>query len=228
MSGALVRLTAVTKEYREGDHVRPVLRGIDLSVADGELVALMGPSGCGKSTLLNLISGLDSPDSGEVEVMGVCLSELTEHERTIFRGENVGFVFQFYNLIPTLTVEENVLLPLGLRRRLTGKDRARGRELLDAVGLVDRAGSWPERLSGGEQQRVAIARALIHEPALVLADEPTGNLDEDTGARMLELMIELLELAKTTLITVTHAREVASRMHRTLELQGGQIAAGAP
>ncbi len=224
MSTPLVRLSGVTKGYREGDRVRPVLRGIDLTVRSGEFVALVGPSGCGKSTLLNLVSGLDSPDSGKIEVGGVDLPDLTETERTLFRGRRIGFIFQFYNLVPTLTVEENLLLPLGLRRRLTGPDRVQARELLDRVGLADRAGAWPDRLSGGEQQRVAIARALIHDPDLVLADEPTGNLDERTGTQMLELMSELLGARNTTLITVTHSSEVALRMNRVLELQEGRVA----
>ncbi len=194
-----------------------------MQLGAGEFVALLGPSGSGKSTLLNLVSGIDTPDSGQVEVDGVRLHELSEHERTLFRRDRIGFIFQFFNLVPTLTVEENLLLPLELKGEVGGAGRARALELLDRVGLGDRAGAWPDRLSGGEQQRIAVARALVHRPSLVLADEPTGNLDQQTGAVILDLLAELLRDSKTTLLAVTHAPEVAARMDRVLSLRDGRI-----
>ncbi len=181
------------------------------------------PSGSGKSTLLNLASGIDLPDAGRVVVGDTDLTALDERERTLFRRDRIGFVFQFYNLLPTLTVLENLLLPLELggARDGEGEDRARG--LLEAVELGARADAFPDRLSGGEQQRVAVARALVHEPDLLLADEPTGNLDEDTGERVVELMEDLVREAGTTLVVVTHSRELAGRMDRILELDHGRL-----
>ncbi len=219
----VLRLDGVERAYPEGDRVRSVLRGASASVAPGEFVALLGPSGSGKSTLLNLVSGIDRPDAGTVEVAGVALHELDDRARTLFRRDRIGFVFQFFNLIPTLTVLENLLLPVELRGEVSAQDRARALELLERVELADRAGAWPDRLSGGEQQRVAVARALVHRPALVLADEPTGNLDSATGARILDLLDELLRASGTTLLAVTHAREVAARMDRVLTLHEGRI-----
>jgi putative ABC transport system ATP-binding protein len=203
--------------------MRPVLEGVDLEVAKGAFVALLGPSGSGKSTLLNLVSGIDTPDAGEVEVAGVRLHALSERDRTLFRRDHVGFVFQFFNLVPTLTVLENLLLPLELAGRTTPAHRERARGLLDRVGLADREGAWPDRLSGGEQQRVAVARALAHGPELVLADEPTGNLDLAAGRRVLALLEELVRDAGTTLFMVTHSVEAASRADRVIELRGGRI-----
>lgn len=196
-----------------------------MSIAAGEFVALLGPSGSGKSTLLNLASGIDGPDEGEVRVAGVSLHTLSERERTLFRRDRIGFVFQFFNLIPTLTVEENLLLPLSLRGGADARARRRAGELLEAVGLADRGSAWPDRLSGGEQQRVALARALVHGPELVLADEPTGNLDEETGARVLELLDRLLREAGTALLCVTHSRDVAQRMDRIFTLREGRVVA---
>jgi len=203
--------------------MRPVLTGAEVSIQPGEFVALLGPSGSGKSTLLNLVSGIDRPDAGEIAVDGVELHQLSDRDRTLFRRDRIGFVFQFFNLIPTLTVLENLLLPLELRGEVGAEARSRAHELLDRVELGDRAGSWPDRLSGGEQQRVAVARALVHQPALVLADEPTGNLDAATGERILDLLDELLRASGTTLLAVTHAREIADRMDRVLRLQDGRI-----
>jgi putative ABC transport system ATP-binding protein len=216
-------LEGVRKSYREGDRTLEVLRGVDLEVTSGESVALLGPSGSGKSTLLNLIGGIDSPDEGRVEVGGIALHALTERERTLFRRRGIGFVFQLFNLVPTLTVEENLLLPLELAGKVTDESRNLARELLERLGLGDRGGAWPERLSGGEQQRVAVARAVIHRPALVLADEPTGNLDADTGAGVLELLDDLRRETGTTLLTVTHSAEVAREMGRCLELREGRL-----
>ena len=214
----------VRKEYREGDAVHVVLDGANARIESGEFVALLGPSGSGKSTVLNLLGGIDLPDSGSVTVTGQDLGRLDETARTLFRRRNIGFVFQFYNLIPTLTVEENLLLPLELNG--LGGGRAKVMALLERVGLADRAASWPDRLSGGEQQRVAVARALIHEPELLLADEPTGNLDEDAGGRVLDLLEEMARGAGRTLVVVTHSETLALRADRVLHLHHGRIAEG--
>jgi putative ABC transport system ATP-binding protein len=207
----------------EGGVHRLVLDGVDLEVAAGAFVALLGPSGSGKSTLLNLLAGIDAPDAGEIEVAGVRLHALGERDRTLFRRDRIGFVFQFFNLIPTLTVMENLLLPLELGGRTTEAHRARARELLARVGLADREEAWPDRLSGGEQQRVAVARALAHGPELILADEPTGNLDQATGEEVLDLLEELVRGSGTTLVMVTHALEAAARADRILEVRGGRL-----
>lgn len=218
-----LELVGVERGYDEGGARHPVLVGVDLTVAPGEFVALLGPSGSGKSTLLNLISGIDRPDRGELRVAGRDLHGLSERDRTIFRRDHIGFVFQFFNLVPTLTVEENLLLPLELAGRTGPHDRERARSLLAEVGLADRASAWPDRLSGGEQQRVAVARALAHAPELVLADEPTGNLDEATGGRVLDLLERLVREAGTTLVMVTHAESAAARADRILELEAGRL-----
>jgi putative ABC transport system ATP-binding protein len=197
-----------------------------MTVGAGEFVGLLGPSGSGKSTLLNIISGIDAPDEGRVEVGGIPIHDLTEKERTLFRRDRIGFVFQFYNLVPTLTVEENLLLPLELKGRVDRPGRERARDLLARVGLADRSGAWPDRLSGGEQQRVALARALVHEPVLVLADEPTGNLDRMAGEKVFDLLEELLRPVGVTLILVTHAAPAAARMDRVCALEDGQVRNG--
>lgn len=215
----VVSLRDVERSYREGDRTRVVLRKLDLDVRPGEWVALVGRSGCGKSTLLNLISGIDKPDRGDIQVNGSNITHMTERERTLFRRRNIGFVYQFFNLIPTLTVEENLLLPIELNQL----DRARARELLVAVGLEDRSAAFPDRLSGGEQQRVAIARALAHDPLLLLADEPTGNLDGATGEQMLRLMKSLARTAHRALLMVTHSYDVARQADRVLILENGRI-----
>ncbi len=200
-----------------------VLDRVDCRIVQGEIVALLGPSGCGKSTLLNLVAGIDEPDSGEVHIAGVALHRLSERERTLFRRRTIGFVFQFFNLLPTLTVEENLLLPLELKGRLTAADRERAHALLREVGLAERAGTFPDRLSGGEQQRVALARAIVHDPSLVLADEPTGNLDQETGVRILDLLVRLSRDADTTLVLVTHDPRVAARADRRLTIRAGHL-----
>ena len=219
----LLEIRGITKGYREGDREHVVLRGAHATVGSGEFVALLGPSGSGKSTLLNLVSGIDAPDAGEVVVAGTSLTGLTERERTLFRRRHVGFVFQFFNLLPTLTVEENLLLPLELKGRVGARERERARALLDAVGLRGREASYPDRLSGGEQQRVAVARAVVHDPALVLADEPTGNLDAESGDRVLDLLAELAGSQGKALLAVTHSREVADRADRILRIRGGLL-----
>jgi putative ABC transport system ATP-binding protein len=222
----LIRLTGVTRVFREGDAERVVLRGVDTEIRRGEVVALLGRSGSGKSTLLHLIGGIDLPTSGEIEVAGVSLAQTSERARTLFRRRHVGFVFQFFNLIPTLTVEENLLLPLELNGLAGPPAREKVHALLDEVGLRDRAATFPERLSGGEQQRVAVARALVHDPDLVLADEPTGNLDLDTGRQVLQLLDRLTRQADKTLVMVTHAPEVVGLADRVLRLQDGRLLAG--
>jgi putative ABC transport system ATP-binding protein len=215
----------VTRVFREGETERVALRGVGLEVRAGEVVGLLGRSGSGKSTLLNLIGGIDLPTAGDVEVAGVSLARASEHTRTLFRRRHVGFVFQFFNLIPTLTVAENLLLPLELNGRGGALARQRVDALLDEVGLADRAATFPERLSGGEQQRVAVARALVHDPDLVLADEPTGNLDLETGRLVLELLDRMTRQAGKTLVMATHAPEVVGLADRLLRLQDGRLVA---
>ena len=222
-AGPAIELRDVRKGYREGDVDHVVLDGVHVSVAPAERVAVLGPSGSGKSTLLNLISGIDLPDAGTVRVGGTDLTALSERRRTLFRRERLGFVFQFFNLIPTLTVLENLLLPLELTGSGDAAGRARALGLLDAVGLAERASAYPDRLSGGEQQRVAVARAIVHRPRVVLADEPTGNLDEETGERVIALLDELVERDGLTLVVVTHSDDLAGRMDRILRVRHGQV-----
>jgi putative ABC transport system ATP-binding protein len=222
-----VELRSVSKAFEEGGRRRQVLCDLSLTVAAGEVVALVGRSGSGKSTLLNVIAGIDRPSAGTITVDGELISALGERERTLFRRHRLGFVFQAFNLLPTLTVEENVLLPLELvgRARDAGA-RAQVGKLLAAVGLADRAGTFPDRLSGGEQQRVAVARALAHDPGLVLADEPTGALDGQTGQTVLELLLGLARDQRRSVILVTHSREVARAADRVLVLDSGRLVAG--
>jgi putative ABC transport system ATP-binding protein len=223
MTQPAVELERVTKTYREGESDRPVLRDVSVSIEPGEIAVLVGRSGSGKSTLLNLIAGIDRPTSGRVVVDGTDLTGLTEDARTRFRRRRMGFVFQFFNLIPLLTVEENLLLPLELNGRADAAGLARARALLERVGLGGRGSSLPDRLSGGEQQRVAIARALVHEPALILADEPTGTLDAETATAMLDLLDALVRESGTTVVMVTHSREVVGVADRVFAIQRGQL-----
>ena len=219
----LIELRGVTKAYREGDVERAVLRGVDVSIRRGEVCVLVGRSGSGKSTLLNLIGGIDVPTEGEIVVDGLRVAHASETVRTMFRRHHVGFVFQFFNLIPTLTVEENLRLPLELNGCTGQTARARVGDLLGEVGLADRRDTFPEHLSGGEQQRVAVARALIHEPLLVLADEPTGNLDLDTGRQVLSLLDRLTRQAGRTMVMATHNPEVVGLADRIFRLQDGRL-----
>ena len=221
-----IRLEGLSKGYQEGGHTRTVLREADAEFARGEFVAILGKSGSGKSTLLNLISGIDLVDGGDIHVNGQRLTSLNERQRTLFRRQNIGFIFQFFNLIPTLTVWENVILPLELAGMENGDARRRAETLLEAVGLLDRKDTFPDRLSGGEQQRVAIARALVHDPVLVLADEPTGNLDEDTGRQVMDLLDRLTRQAGKNLILVTHSNEAAAYADRVLTLHDGKLVNG--
>lgn len=218
----LVQARSLTKTYPEAGADRHVLRGLDLDVREGEVLILLGRSGSGKSTLLNLIGGMDAPSGGTLLVAGQDIARLTETQRTLYRRRQVGYVFQFFNLVPTLTVRENVLLPLALNGI---RDERRADELLHEVGLGDRGHTYPDRLSGGEQQRVAIARALVHDPPLVLADEPTGNLDETTATTVLQLLDKLVRQRGRTLIAVTHARELLSLADRALHLHEGRLEA---
>ncbi len=219
----LVELRDVTKAYAEGDTVREVLSGVHLTLRRGEFVVLLGRSGSGKSTLLNLISGIDVPSQGEVRVDGKDLGNLSERERTLLRRERIGFIFQAFNLLPTLTVEENVRLPLELNGQDAAAAGAKARALLERVGLATRAHSFPDRLSGGEQQRVAVARALAHAPPLLLADEPTGNLDEATGRQVLDLLEGLTRQGNACALIVTHEPGMVARADRVLSMEDGRL-----
>jgi putative ABC transport system ATP-binding protein len=222
-----ISLTGLRRRFREGKRDHVVLDGVDLAVERGETVALRGRSGSGKSTLLNLVGGIDAPDAGTISVAGVDLSSLSEHERTLFRRERIGFVYQSFNLVPTLSVADNVRLVLELNKVPAAEASRRIASLLDAVGLADRMDSYPDVLSGGEQQRVAIARALAHEPAVLLADEPTGNLDDVTAEGVLELLDKLVRTSGHTMLIATHSQHVASYCDRVLELHNGRLAATA-
>jgi putative ABC transport system ATP-binding protein len=223
MDTGFIRLVQLSRSYREGERTRVVLDGASAEFTRGEFVALLGRSGSGKSTLLNLVSGIDRPDAGEVWVGGQELTCLNDQERTLFRRRHIGFVFQFFNLIPTLSVLENVTLPLELNGSPARAARAAAEPLLAAVGLLDRAATAPDKLSGGEQQRVAIARALITDPLLVLADEPTGNLDEATGESVLSLLDRLTRQAGKNLLMVTHSAESAAQADRVFQLHAGKL-----
>jgi putative ABC transport system ATP-binding protein len=218
-----IELSRVVKSYREGESERMVLRGVELTVAAGEIVVLLGRSGSGKSTLLNLVGGIDRPTSGTVRVEGLDVAAMSETARTHLRRRRIGFVFQFYNLIPTLTVEENLRLPLELNGVDGTAGEARALALLDEVGLADRAASFPDRLSGGEQQRVAVARALVHGPALVLADEPTGNLDAESARQVLALLAGLARREGKTVLAASHSDEVAALADRAFTLADGRL-----
>jgi putative ABC transport system ATP-binding protein len=236
----LVSLRAVSKSYVEGNSERLVLRATDATFARGEFIVLLGKSGSGKSTLLNILGGIDLPSAGEIDILGNRLAHMSEEARTLFRRANIGFIFQTFNLIATLTVEENLLLPLELRGpppgagssrrdpRFRADCRARARALLAELGLESRHGSFPDVLSGGEQQRVAVARALIHDPALVLADEPTGNLDERTGRDVLDLIDRLTRQRSGTVLVVTHDRDLIGRADRVFVLEEGRLSERAP
>ena len=216
-------IESLSKSYQEGEKVRVVLDKARLEVYPAQSIAVLGKSGTGKTTLLNLISGIDRPDQGRIYFMGRDLSALRDLELTLFRRQMIGFIFQFFNLIPTLTVWENVTLPLELNGIYKSDGMARAKNLLEEVGLLDRVKTFPDKLSGGEQQRVAIARALVHDPALVLADEPTGNLDEETGRQILNLLDRLTRQAGKNVITVTHSQEAASYADARFSLCNGKL-----
>ncbi|MEZ5536838.1 MAG: ABC transporter ATP-binding protein [Thiolinea sp.] len=209
--------------YPEAGQQHTVLNQVSLSLKAGERVALVGSSGSGKSTLLNLLGGIDSPERGEICIAGNNLANLKEPELTLFRRQHIGFIYQQFNLIPTLTIAENILLPLELLDVPRGQQQQRLQHWLETIRLSGRAEAFPDQLSGGEQQRVAIARALIHQPALVLADEPTGNLDAETGALVLDLLFEVTQQLQQTLLIVTHSQAVAEKADRVLVLRDGEL-----
>ncbi len=223
MNDFVLSLRGVTKTIDTGTHRVEILRGIDLDIARGEYVAVMGPSGSGKSTLLGLLAGLDTPTSGSIQLDGVEISRLPEDRLADLRGAKIGFVFQSYQLIATLTAEENVLLPAELAGETGGA--ARARYLLEAVGLGDRRDHYPVQLSGGEQQRVALARAFMRRPPVLLADEPTGNLDSTNGRQVLDLLLALNRQEGATLVLVTHDRELADHATRVITLRDGAVVA---
>jgi ABC-type lipoprotein export system ATPase subunit len=228
MNEAFLSARGLAKSYAMGRRTLEVLRGVSLDVRRGEFLALRGASGAGKSTLLHLIGGLDSPNAGEIHFAGQNIAGFSERELTDFRNRRVGFVFQAYHLLPELDALENVCLPARVARLPAAQAEARGRELLDRVGLGDRWEHKPFELSGGEQQRVAIARALVNEPELVLADEPTGNLDSRTGGEIIELLKKLHAEKQTTLVIATHDAKVAAHAQRVFELADGCIVEGLP
>jgi putative ABC transport system ATP-binding protein len=219
----LILLDRISKSYEEAGRQHTVLHEVSTTVTRGETVVLLGKSGSGKSTLLNLLSGIDTPTGGEVWIDDQPLTRLSEHARTLFRRRNIGFVFQFFNLVPTLTVLENLLLPLELNGRTSARDKQAALDLLARVGLADRGQSYPDRLSGGEQQRVAIARALVHDPLLVLADEPTGNLDSETSEQVLDLLGTLTRQTGKTMLMVTHSPAAVALANRVFRLREGQL-----
>jgi putative ABC transport system ATP-binding protein len=222
-TASIIQLRAVAKIYRAGRVEFPALRGIDLDVCAGEFVAIVGPSGSGKSTILNVISGIDRPTAGEVVVAGRDLHRLDEEELAVWRGEQVGIVFQFFQLLPTLTARENVMLPLDFASIGSVRERSdRAAERLSRVGLGDRLDHFPAELSGGEQQRVAIARALACDPAILVADEPTGNLDTDTADEMFTVL-DAVNNDGTTVVYVTHDGRLADRAHRVVSIRDGQV-----
>jgi putative ABC transport system ATP-binding protein len=221
----ILEANGITKTIDTGTHRVEILRGVDLELPAGQFVAIMGASGSGKSTLLGLLAGLDTPTSGKVIIDGVDITGLNEDALALVRGRKIGFVFQSYQLIPTLTAEENVLLPYELSGGDVAVGMSRARELLASVGLADRMDHCPVQLSGGEQQRVALARAFMCKPPILMADEPTGNLDSVNGAHVLDLLISLNQREGTTLVLVTHDRTLASRADRIVTLSDGQVVA---
>ena len=219
---AIIEVKGLVKRIDSGSHEVEILRGVDFVIPAGQFVAIMGPSGSGKSTLLGLLAGLDTLSEGQVFLDGEEINRLTEDQMALLRARKIGFVFQSYHLVPTLTAEENVLLPLDLAGD-GYQGAARARELLESVGLADRLDHYPVQLSGGEQQRVALARAFVSKPPLVMADEPTGNLDSTNGRRVLEMLLDLNRQEKTTLILVTHDRDLTSQADRLITLKDGEI-----
>jgi putative ABC transport system ATP-binding protein len=222
MGEAMIELENVSREYGEGKVVQ-ALNGVSLRIARGERVAVMGPSGSGKSTLLNLICGLDEPTSGAVNIDGVNIASLGDDARTLLRREKIGMIFQTFNLLSTLTALENVSLPLRLKGVSRKEADGRARSMLEKVGLGGRASHRPEQMSGGERQRIAIARALIFQPPVLLADEPTGNLDSKTGEEILKLLDDLHREFDTTILMVTHNEEAAAHCDRVLRLRDGSV-----
>lgn len=220
---SMVDIRNLSKSFMEGDSQRHVLSNVSASLNRGDFVILLGSSGSGKSTLLNLISGIEKPSSGDVFIDGHPITRMSERKRTLFRRDHLGFVFQFFNLIPTLTALENIMLPQELAGKDRGLVRKKSQQLLSQVNLADRADSYPDKLSGGEQQRIAIARALAHDPLLVLADEPTGNLDETTGAAVLSILLDMTRSIGKTLIMATHNPELIPLADRVYSIHDGRL-----
>ncbi|NDJ77140.1 MAG: ABC transporter ATP-binding protein [Chloroflexi bacterium] len=225
---AVLRATNLTKDLPLGKIVVHAVRGVDLTIYANEMIGIVGPSGSGKSTLLGLIGGLDAPTTGRIEIDGVDITNMSEGRLTEVRNEKIGFVFQFFNLVPTLTALENVALPVQFARKPKFKPEQRARELLDLLGLTDRLNHRPMELSGGQQQRVAIARALANNPPLLMADEPTGNLDSEASDVVLQALRDVCHQTGTTVVLVTHDPQLANRMDRVLELVDGQIISNKP
>ena len=223
MDDPIISAKGVHKTYDTGTVKVHAIRGADLKVRHGEMVAIMGPSGCGKTTLLNCLSGLDEIDSGQVLIDGMVLHQLPDDQRSDYRARRMGFVFQLYNLLPVLSSVENVEMPLLVSGVSAKEARRRSLQLLELVGLADRARHLPGELSGGERQRVTIARALVNQPAIVWADEPTGDLDSETAGEIVDLMVHLNRTNGQTFVLVTHAREVGERAHRIVLMRDGQI-----
>jgi putative ABC transport system ATP-binding protein len=221
----MMELVEVTKTYQQGSRTAFTVRGVSLTVTAGEFVSIMGPSGSGKSTLLHLLGALDTPTSGEVFFQGASVQKMTDRQRSLLRRNRIGFVFQFFNLIPTLKAEENVALPLLLGGARRSAALEHGRAGLERVGLAHRAGHFPEEMSGGEMQRVAIARALAGEPEAIMCDEPTGNLDSKTSGEILDLLRSLPEPGRRALVMVTHDRNAANYGDRIVHIQDGRVAA---
>lgn len=221
----VIRVEGITKELPLGKLKIHALRGVDFTINGGEMVGLVGPSGSGKSTLLGILGGLDSPTAGRIEINGIDVSRMSEGRLTEIRNENIGFIFQFFNLIPTLTALENVMLPIQFARKRRFNPAQRAKELLKQLGLGDRLHHRPAELSGGQQQRVAIARALANNPPLILADEPTGNLDSESGKLVLDTLRDIREKDGTTVLLVTHDPDLAAQMDRVLTLVDGRIVA---
>jgi putative ABC transport system ATP-binding protein len=219
----IIQATGVQKIYHTGVVSVPALRGVDLSVRRGEMVAVMGPSGCGKTTLLNCLSGLDTTDGGQIAIEGVSLTDMSDRERTDYRARRMGFVFQFYNLLPVLSAVENVELPLLVSGVRLGEARKRALEALAQVGLADRSFHRPAALSGGERQRTTSARALVNRPGLVWADEPTGDLDSDTASEIMDVLLALNREQRLTFILVTHDRGIGARCERIVRMRDGLV-----
>ncbi|MCK5414757.1 MAG: ABC transporter ATP-binding protein [Thermoplasmata archaeon] len=225
-SAKLIELKDIQKYYKTGKVEFHALRGVNMTIGEGELVAIVGPSGCGKSTMLNMITGIDKPSSGDVVIDGDRIDTMKEDQLAAWRGENVGIIFQFFQLFPTLTTLENAMLPMDFAKKGTVPEReAIARANLELVGLGDKLDNLPYELSGGEQQRVAIARSLANDPKLIIGDEPTGNLDSKTEGRMFELFKELNDSGKTV-VFVTHSKTLAEKAHRRIEMLDGQIIEG--
>ncbi|HWR62096.1 MAG TPA: ABC transporter ATP-binding protein [Clostridia bacterium] len=220
---AIIEAVSLNKTYKLGSLDVEVLKDINLTIASGEFVSIMGPSGSGKSTLLYLIGGLDKPTSGSVRIKGSELSDMKDREQSIMRRRDIGFVFQFYNLIPNLNVEENVMLPVLLDGKKLKDYRSKLDEILEVVGLSDRRAHTPRELSGGQQQRVAIARALVNEPDIILADEPIGNLDTRTGIEVMELLQRINREKGKTIVQVTHSKEAAGYGNRVINVRDGRV-----